>query len=80
MEFLDHPDENDDVGDLLNWWNWYVFLMCFSKELFEEVDASLNSQVFPSYVTREHGVTKQSALAKLKEKRVLKQIQNAGTS
>ena len=40
----------------------------------------LDSQVFPSYVTREHGVTKQSALAKLKEKRALKQIQNARAS
>jgi hypothetical protein len=37
----------------------------------------LASQVFPSYVTRERAVTKQSALAKLKEKRALKQIQNA---
>ena len=45
-----------------------------------KVDASLNSQVFPSYVTREHAVTKQSALAKLKEKRALKQMQNVGPS
>ncbi|KAF8222693.1 hypothetical protein L208DRAFT_1320908, partial [Tricholoma matsutake] len=59
LELLDHPDERDDVGDLLNWWN---------------------CQVFPSYVTHECAVTKQSALAKLKEKRVLKQIQNVGTS
>ena len=56
-------------------YSWRVLL----KELFE-VDASLNSQVFPSYGTRERGVTKQSALAKLKEKRALKQIQNAGIS
>jgi hypothetical protein len=41
---------------------------------------NLDSQVFPSYVTREGAVTKQSALAKLKEKRALKQIQNAGAS
>jgi hypothetical protein len=41
----------------------------------------LDSQVFPSYVTRERAVTKQSALAKLKEKRAaLKQIQNARAS
>ena len=50
---------------------------CHVLELFK-VDASLNSHVFPTYVTRERGVTKQSALAKLKEKRALKQIQNAG--
>jgi hypothetical protein len=40
------------------------------------------SQVFPSYITRERGgITKQSALAKLKEKRArLKQIHNQGAS
>ena len=51
---------------------------CHVLEFFK-VDASLNSQAFPSYVTCERAVTKQSALAKLKEKRVLKQIQNVGT-
>jgi hypothetical protein len=40
----------------------------------------LYSQVFPSYVRREHAVTKQSALAKLKEKRALKQVQNVEVS
>jgi hypothetical protein len=29
----------------------------------------IGSQVFPSYITQERGVTKQSALARLKEKR-----------
>ncbi|KAF8330477.1 hypothetical protein F5887DRAFT_918332 [Amanita rubescens] len=38
-------------------------------------------QVFPSYVNREGGITKQSALAKLKEKREkLKQLQNGRAS
>ena len=55
--------------------------MCFCHvlELFK-VDASLNSQVFSSYVAHECAVTKQSALAKLKEKRALKQMQNVGPS
>ncbi|KAM6493058.1 hypothetical protein JOM56_011192, partial [Amanita muscaria] len=58
LDFLNDPEEKDEVADLLNWWN---------------------CQVFPSYVTRERGITKQSALAKLKEKRArLKQIQNTG--
>jgi len=38
---------------------------------------ALNSQVFSSYITRERGVTKQSALAQLKEKRALKKQQNS---
>jgi hypothetical protein len=32
-------------------------------------DLILRSQVFPSYVKRTQGISKQSALAKLKEKR-----------
>jgi hypothetical protein len=32
-------------------------------------DLILHSQVFPSYVKRTQGISKQSALAKLKEKR-----------
>ncbi|KAM6503022.1 hypothetical protein JOM56_002999 [Amanita muscaria] len=53
-----------------------------SERFYESVADLLNwwnCQVFPSYVTRERGITKQSALAKLKEKRArLKQIQNTG--
>jgi hypothetical protein len=22
LDFLDHPEEKDDIRDLLNWWNW----------------------------------------------------------
>ena len=36
---------------------------------------SPDSQVFPSYVVREHAVTKRSTLAKLEEHRALKQVQ-----
>jgi hypothetical protein len=36
------------------------------------------SQVFPSFVTRERAVAKQSALARLREKRVERQAQNGG--
>jgi hypothetical protein len=39
---------------------------------------SPDSQVFPSYVVREHAVTKQSVLAKLKEQRALEQVQLNG--
>ncbi|KAF8226633.1 hypothetical protein L208DRAFT_1300992, partial [Tricholoma matsutake] len=52
LDFLDDPEEKDEVDDLLNWWN---------------------CQVFPSYIVRDHMVTKQSTLARLKKKRALKQ-------
>ncbi|KAF8338542.1 hypothetical protein F5887DRAFT_1077745 [Amanita rubescens] len=59
-DFLNDPDERNEVTDLLSWWD---------------------CQVFPSYVNREGGITKQSALAKLKEKREkLKQLQNGRAS
>ncbi|KAF8313931.1 hypothetical protein F5887DRAFT_895973, partial [Amanita rubescens] len=59
-DFLNDPDEKNEVTDLLSWWD---------------------CQVFPSYVNRKGGITKQSALAKLKEKREkLKQLQNGRTS
>ncbi|KAF8342369.1 hypothetical protein F5887DRAFT_1215964 [Amanita rubescens] len=59
-DFLDDPDEKNEVTDLLNWWD---------------------CQVFPSCVIREGGITKQSALAKLKEKRAkLKQLPNGRAS
>jgi hypothetical protein len=42
---------------------------------------SPNSQVFPGHVVREHAVAKQSALAKLKERRAMKQVRlNGGAS
>jgi len=24
LDFLDHPEEKENVADLLNWWNWYT--------------------------------------------------------
>ena len=39
---------------------------------------ALNSQVFPSSIMSERGVTKLSVLAKLKEKRALKKQQHLG--
>jgi hypothetical protein len=42
---------------------------------------SPNSQVFPGHVVCEHVVAKQSALAKLKERRAMKQVRlNGGAS
>ena len=77
LDFLDDQQEKDEVDHLLNWWNWCVFSN-LSSLLVGLPNIPLGSQVFPSYVRHEHGVTKQSALAKLKEKRALTQLQNTG--
>ena len=55
-----------------------IFLPIFFVGWVCKLDIPPCSQVFPSYVRREDEVTKQSALAKLKEKWVLKQVQNMG--
>jgi hypothetical protein len=69
---LNDPEEMDEVNDLLMWWNWYVrYVIHFSCS-----DVLLGSHVFPSYVTRERAVTKESALARLKAKRAERQERN----
>jgi hypothetical protein len=40
----------------------------------------LHSRIFPSYVSREQVVSKDGALAKLMERRVLRQLQNTAPS
>jgi len=59
LDFLDHPEEQDGVRDLLRWWN---------------------SRIFPSYVSREQVVSKDGALAKLTERRALRQLENTAPS
>jgi hypothetical protein len=80
LDFLDDPEERDDVNDLLNWWNWWVHPHQRTFVLADSDYAYFYSQVFPSYVKHERGVTKKSALARLKEKRAQMQAQNAGMS
>ena len=64
LDFLDHPDEQNEVRDLLNWW------VLVGTLGFLRIDTlTHDSQVFPSYVTCEHTITGTSALARLKEKR-----------
>jgi hypothetical protein len=50
LDFLDDPEERDEVHDLLNWWKWCVFSIFF-------VDTP-GSQIFASYMQRENGVMK----------------------
>ncbi|TDL18751.1 hypothetical protein BD410DRAFT_842620 [Rickenella mellea] len=56
LDFLDDPEESEEVDALLQWWN---------------------VQVFPSHVKQGREVTKQSALARLKERRAVKLAQRA---
>jgi len=49
-----------------------------SNFVFKLMPWFLDSQIFPSYIIREHAVTKMSMLAKLKKKRVVLRQQNLG--
>ena len=64
MDFLDHPEEIEEVIKLLDWWNWWVTL--YIAQLYTHC---FYSQIFLSYIKQQPDVTKQSALAKLKKRR-----------
>jgi hypothetical protein len=49
----------------------FFFWHCFGTDTL-----MLHSQMFPSYVSREQVVSKDGALAKLMERRLLRQLQN----
>ena len=66
LDFLDDPEEKDEVDDLLNWWNWYVI---YNWHIYCVSDLVRDSQVFPSHVKRTRGVTKGGALASLRGRR-----------
>ena len=62
---------------LMNCWTGGIGRRVSELGSFFQANAS-DSQVFPSFITHERGVTKLSALAKLKENRALKKQQNSG--
>jgi len=31
FDFLNDPDEKEDVADLMNWWNWWLFSIYTSQ-------------------------------------------------
>lgn len=65
LDFLDHPDEREQVDKLLIWWNRY-FIPLLSVEYQTN---SINSQIFPNYSSARRSATKSSILAKLVEQR-----------
>lgn len=69
VEFLEDPDENTEVQELLVWWNrWAHPNNIIFPELTRFHDA-VTSQVFPGQTSAKRPISKDSVLAKLKEKR-----------
>lgn len=64
MELLEDADEVDEVDQLVTWWNR------FDRALSDLSVLTLqNRQIFPLYTTTERLPTKNSALARIRQKR-----------
>ena len=65
LDLFEDPEEKDEVNDLLVWWNRWGF--CSSSCVV--INMSI-SQIFPIYSNAQRAVCKNSALARIKERRM----------
>lgn len=65
MELLFDREEREEVDQLLTWWNRYVYPFIG----FHIVLMKMNRQVFPLYADIERLPSKNSALARIRQKR-----------
>ena len=72
LEFLEDPEEQEDVNQLLLFWNQSVSL-CFGRS---DNDWMCTRLIFPAYTSSKVPVTKDSALAQLKRKRAERKLQS----
>jgi len=63
LDLLDDPDEKDEVDQLLMWWNRYVLIMNVVPVLM-----TVFRQIFPLYADLEQASSKNSALARIRQK------------
>ncbi|RDB18332.1 hypothetical protein Hypma_000416 [Hypsizygus marmoreus] len=74
IEFLEDPMEQEDVSDLLTFWNrwagntFFVFPSLIGPRI-----------IFPGYSSAKQPITKDSALARLKEKRALRALNSVSS-
>jgi hypothetical protein len=66
LDLFDDIDEMEEINELLTWWNRYelFFGWFFSSHIWQ-----CYSQIFPSYSSAKRPVSKNSALARIKQKR-----------
>jgi hypothetical protein len=67
LDLFEDVEEQKEVNDLMTWWNRLVLILrnsCFSQLMSRVV-----RQIFPSYSSARRAVCKNSALARIKEKR-----------
>jgi len=67
LDLFDDVEEQEEVNDLKAWWNRYVLsLITFHRK---QLKPRFYSQIFPNYSSSRRPVCKNSALARIKEKR-----------
>ena len=64
LDFLEDPKEEEEVGNLLRYWNQYVSIIPIVRKVL-----IVNRQIFPTYSGEKIRITKDSALARLKQSR-----------
>jgi hypothetical protein len=69
LDLLEDPDEVKEVDDLLVWWNWFVIHVHLFR-INTVLLILMISQIFPSQSQLSRPLSKHSALAKLKAKRM----------
>ncbi|KAG1861313.1 hypothetical protein F4604DRAFT_1882483 [Suillus subluteus] len=63
LDLLEDPDESEEVGDLMTWWTRFVI---HSINLKLQVNI-MYSQIFPNSSSSQRSISKNSALAKIRE-------------
>ena len=63
LELLEDPEERDEVNQLMTWWNRYV------RNSFESTLTNILRQIFPLYTEVEGLPSKDSVLARIRQKR-----------
>jgi hypothetical protein len=75
LDLFGDVEEIEEVNDLQAWWNRYVFTPISFH--YDQLKHGRISQIFPNYSSARRPICKNSALARIKEKRAeLKASQN----
>jgi hypothetical protein len=75
LDLLEDPDESEEVGDLMTWWTRFVM---YSVNL--KLQANIMcSRIFPNSSSSQRSISKNSALAKIREKRAALRERAAST-
>jgi len=67
LELFDDVEEKNEIDDLLTWWNRYV---CHCRSISYNSLLFSYSQIFPNYLSGGRAICKNTALARIRQKRM----------